>query len=108
MRSGSALVLPCSPDQGTDDGKAVLTLAISAKWDLNGKAVVVSMPVNVRHKFSATATMDDPDQPKLPGMEDGDGDEMTETQAGAVRKLVKAIRAGNVTIRAGVAEGGAS
>lgn len=58
--------------QATDDGKAVLTLGISAKWDLNGKSVVVSMPVNVRHKFTATATMDDPDQPKLPGMEDGE------------------------------------
>lgn len=55
--------------QETEDGKAVLTLSISAKWDLDGQNVVVAMPVNVRHKFSRTATMDDPSQPTLPGVE---------------------------------------
>ena len=48
------------------DGKAVLSLAITAKWDLDGSAVVVSMPVNVRRKFTVTASMDDPNQPTLP------------------------------------------
>jgi hypothetical protein len=52
--------------QETDDSKAVLSLSISAKWDLDGQSVVVSMPVNVRHKFSRTASMDDPQQPALP------------------------------------------
>jgi hypothetical protein len=52
--------------QETEDAKAVLTLSISAKWDLDGQSVVVSMPVNVRHKFSRTASMDDPQQPSLP------------------------------------------
>lgn len=52
--------------QETEDSKAVLSLSISAKWDLDGQAVVVSMPVNVRHKFSRTATMEDPQQPRLP------------------------------------------
>ena len=55
--------------QETEDGKAILTLSISAKWDLDGQNVVVAMPVNVRHKFSRTATMDDPNQPTLPGVE---------------------------------------
>ena len=57
--------------QETEDSKAVLTLSISAKWDLDGQNVVVAMPVNVRHKFSRTATMDDPQQQTLPGVEDG-------------------------------------
>ena len=52
--------------QETEDSKAVLSLSISAKWDLDGQAVVVSMPVNVRHKFTRTASMDDPQQPSLP------------------------------------------
>ena len=52
--------------QETEDSKAVLSLSISAKWDLDGQSVVVSMPVNVRHKFSRTATMEDPQQPRLP------------------------------------------
>ena len=52
--------------QETEDSKAVLSLSISAKWDLDGQSVVVSMPVNVRHKFTRTASMDDPQQPSLP------------------------------------------
>ena len=52
--------------QETEDSKAVLSLSISAKWDLDGQAVVVSMPVNVRHKFTRTASMDDPQQQTLP------------------------------------------
>ena len=52
--------------QETEDSKAVLSLSISAKWDLDGQAVVVSMPVNVRHKFTRTASMDDPHQQALP------------------------------------------
>ena len=51
--------------QETEDSKAVLSLSISAKWDLDGQSVVVSMPVNVRHKFTRTASMDDPQQPSL-------------------------------------------
>ena len=52
--------------QETEDSKAVLSLSISAKWDLDGQSVVVSMPVNVRHKFTRTASMDDPHQQTLP------------------------------------------
>lgn len=54
--------------QEREDGKAILSLSISVKWDLNGTAVVVSMPVNVRRKFEECDNMDDPDQPKLPGI----------------------------------------
>ena len=57
--------------QEKEDGKAVYSLAITAKWDLDGSAVVVSMPVNVRRKYEVTAMMDDPNQPSLPLSEEG-------------------------------------
>jgi len=52
--------------QETEDSKSILTIGITAKWDFDGQSVVVSMPVNVRHKFSRTATMDDLNQAALP------------------------------------------
>lgn len=52
--------------QAKEDGKAILSIAITAKWDLNGNAVVVSMPVNVRRKFESVGRLDDPSQPALP------------------------------------------
>lgn len=76
--------------QETEDAKAVLTLSISAKWDLDGQSVIVAMPVNVRHKFSRTATMDDPSQPTLPGV-DGDS-------TAAVEKLRSLVKEGKIKI----------
>jgi hypothetical protein len=52
--------------QEKEDAKAILSLSIGVKWDLDGTAVVVSMPVSVKRKFETTASMDDPNQPKLP------------------------------------------
>lgn len=54
--------------QEKEGGKAILSLSISVKWDLDGTAVVISMPVAVRRKFEVTANMEDPNQPKLPGI----------------------------------------
>ena len=51
--------------QTKEDGKAILSIAITAKWDLHGNAVVVSMPVNVRRKFESVGRLDDPNQPAL-------------------------------------------
>lgn len=51
--------------QEREDGKAVLSLSITAKWDCDGGTVVVSMPVNVRRKYEAIANMDDQNQGKL-------------------------------------------
>lgn len=51
--------------QQREDGKAILALTVSVKWDLNGNAVVVSMPVNVRRKFESVGRLDDPSQPAL-------------------------------------------
>jgi hypothetical protein len=51
--------------QENEDGKAILSLSIGVKWDLDGTSVVVSMPVSVKRKFETTASMDDPNQTKL-------------------------------------------
>ena len=48
------------------DKEATLSLSISVKWPLNGTAVVVSMPVNVRRRYEQSANLDDPNQPQLP------------------------------------------
>lgn len=80
--------------QETEEGKAVLTLSISAKWDLDGQSVVVAMPVNVRHKFSRTATMDDPNQPTLPGVEltiETGGGHTAKLDAASLRKGIQAV-----------------
>ncbi len=57
--------------QDTEDGKAVLSLSIAVKWDLDGNGVTVTMPVAVKRKFEAVGKLDDPNQPKLPGIEGG-------------------------------------
>lgn len=51
--------------QAKEDGKAILSINISVKWDLNGNSVVVSMPVNVRRKFESVGRLEDPQQPSL-------------------------------------------
>ena len=56
--------------QEKEDGKAVLSLSISAKWDLDGNSVVIAMPVNVKRKFECVAKLDDPNQPALPGVQE--------------------------------------
>ena len=57
--------------QERENGKAILSLAITAKWDLDGNAVVISMPVAVRRKFEVIAALDDPNQQSLPIDEEG-------------------------------------
>lgn len=52
--------------QERDGGKAVLSLAITAKWDLDGDSVVISMPVAVRRRFEAVGRLEDPNQENLP------------------------------------------
>lgn len=47
------------------EGKAVLTLAISAKWDLDGNTVTVSLPVAVKRRFESIAKLEDKEQTKL-------------------------------------------
>jgi len=49
--------------------KAILSLAITAKWDLDGNNVVISMPVSVKRRFESVGKLDDPNQPALPGVD---------------------------------------
>lgn len=95
--------------QEKEEGKAVLSLAITAKWDLDGSAVVVSMPVNVRRKFQVTALMDDPNQATLPGIESvtitTGGGSITPDQA---ERILKAASKSGNRARQQVEEGGAS
>jgi hypothetical protein len=52
--------------QERENGKAILSLAITAKWDLDGNSVVISMPVSVRRKFESVGKLEDPNQESLP------------------------------------------
>ena len=58
-------------DAQEQDKEATLRLTITVTWPLNGTAVNVSMPVTVRRKFEATASLDDPAQPGLFDGEEG-------------------------------------
>ena len=51
--------------------EAVLSLSIGVKWNLDRSTVSLTLPVNVRRRFEAMGTLDDPRQPKLPGVEGG-------------------------------------
>ena len=98
--------------QERENGKAVLSLAITAKWDLDGNAVVISMPVAVRRKFEVTAALEDPNQERLPfveAVEDRDGDLMPTEASKAVRKIAQTLRAAGakVTVNAALKTGGA-
>jgi len=107
--------------QETEDSKSILTIGITAKWDLDGQSVVVSMPINVRHKFSRTATMDDPNQPKLPLVESEDwgktnivGERVTITTGGGsitqeqAERILKAAAKSGDRARRQAEDGGAS
>lgn len=99
--------------QEKEKGKAVLSLAITANWDLDGSAVVVSMPVNVRRKFQVTALMEDPNQPKLPLGDDATvtiktGDVSATITADGFKRLAKAAAKSGDRARSQVEEGGAA
>lgn len=97
--------------QRTTDAKhAVLTLPVSIKWDLDTRAVQVSLAVAIKRKATADIVIDDPNQANLPltlvheedyteaELRDRDGDAMPEPAAKAARKLAKAIRDAGATV----------
>lgn len=100
-------------ERTTDAKHAVLTLPVSIKWDLDTRAVQVSLAVAIKRKATADIVLDDPAQPNLPltdedretlakagsVLRDADGDTMPDS----VRKLAKAIREGGVTVTVGEA-----
>lgn len=54
---------------GDEPKPAKLTIPISVAWNLDTNKIEVSVAVNVRHKYTSEATLPDPNQPSLPGVE---------------------------------------
>lgn len=93
--------------QERENGKAILSLAITAKWDLDGDAVVISMPVAVRRKFEVVGKLEDPNQEDLPFttmVEDLNGDPAGSTVAKTLNKFRETMKqhGATVTIQKGV------
>jgi hypothetical protein len=88
--------------QEKENGKAILSLAITAKWDLDGNNVTISMPVAVRRKFEVVAALEDPNQGKL--VLDADGDPMSASVSKALNKFQETMKqhGATVTIQKGV------
>lgn len=84
-------------DAQEQDKEATLCLFITVTWPLNGTAVNVAMPVSVRRKYEATASLDDPAQP---GLFDGKPGNRVDAIA---RDLAERVRAegGVLTIQTG-------
>jgi hypothetical protein len=97
-------------DRTTEAKHAVLTLPVSIKWDLDTRAVQVSLAVAIKRKATADIVLEDPAQPNLPltlvheedytedELRDRDGDAMPNASANAVRRMAKAIRDGGATV----------
>ena len=83
--------------QESEDGKAMLRLSPSIVWDLDGSSVVVKLNVTTKRKFEATASLDDPNQGKLPLL-DADGDPMPESVAAGMRKIADTMREHGATV----------
>jgi hypothetical protein len=47
------------------EGKAILSLSISVKWDLDANTVTVALPVSVKRRFEAVARLEDKNQVKM-------------------------------------------
>lgn len=99
-------------ERTTDAKHAVLTLPFSIKWDLDTRAVQVSLAVAIKRKATADIVLDDPAQQPLPltdedretlakahrVLRDADGDAMPEDVGKAVRKFAKAVRDAGATV----------
>lgn len=99
-------------ERTTDAKRAVLTIPASIKWDLDTRAVQVSIAVSIKRKATADIVLDDPAQPNLPltlvheedytedELRERDGDAMPKNVGNAVRRFAKAIRDGGATVTA--------
>lgn len=54
--------------------KPVITIPISVKWDINRTTVEVKASVSTKTTAEASIELDDPNQPKLPGIEISTGE----------------------------------
>jgi len=83
--------------QERENGKAILSLAITAKWNLDTNTVEVSMPVTVKRKFTRTVNLPDHNQENLPFLDTEEATETTEASK-AVKKIVGSLRAAGVKV----------
>ena len=79
------------------DAPAKLRLAITANWNLDTNTVEVSMPVNVKRKFTRTVNLPDHNQENLPFLDTEEATETTEASK-AVKKIVGSLRAAGVKV----------
>jgi len=87
--------------QERENGKAILSLAITAKWDLDGNSVVISMPVSVRRKFESVGKLEDPNQENLPFVttqEDLDRDRAEASVEKAMNKFQQTMKQHGATV----------
>lgn len=87
--------------QERENGKAILSLAITAKWDLDGNSVVISMPVSVRRKFESVGKLEDPNQENLPFVttqEDLDRDRSEASVEKALNKFQQTMKQHGATV----------
>jgi hypothetical protein len=87
--------------QERENGKAILSLAITAKWDLDGNSVVISMPVSVRRKFESVGKLEDPNQENLPFVttqEDLDRDRAEASVEKALNKFQQTMKQHGATV----------
>lgn len=99
----TACVEDAQDEAHKSDGKhAILSIPVAIKWDLDTRAVNVSLSVAIKRKATADIVIDDPNQAKLPLL-DADGDAMPDEANNAVRKLANALREGRMTITMGEA-----
>jgi len=77
-------------ERTTDAKHAVLTLPVSIKWDLDTRAVQVSLAVSIKRKATADIVLDDPAQPNLPlTVVDEDDAEETESDKAALKATLR-------------------
>lgn len=77
-------------ERTTDAKHAVLTLPVSIKWDLDTRAVQVSLAVAIKRKATADIVLDDPAQPNLPlTVVDEDDAEETESDKAALASVLR-------------------
>lgn len=87
--------------QERENGKAILSLAITAKWDLDGNSVVISMLVSVRRKFESVGKLEDPNQENLPFVttqEDLDRDRAEASVEKALNKFQQTMKQHGATV----------
>lgn len=85
-------------EESDNPAPAKLSFSISVKWDLDGRKVLVELPISIKTKAKASRELSeppDPSRPMLPGIEsDADGDPNPPRITEAMRRLGANINGG--------------